>query len=72
MVTLITLVVLLVFSLLAKTGKASVRVIENDFEMRFLAARSVNFWAERNHGQEISLVLCRGVRFLETGMKWES
>ena len=67
------LVVLGLLATWAKTGKASVRVIENDFEMRFLAAGQVNSWqlSATNAGKKISLVaLSEECEVSEAGMKW--
>lgn len=67
------LVVLGLLATWAKTGKASVRVIENDFEMRFLAAGQVDSWhlSETNAGKKISLVaLSEECEVSEAGMRW--
>ncbi len=67
------LVVLGLLSTWAKAGKASVRVIENDFEMRFLAAGQLDFWQldASAAGKKISLVaLSEECVVSETGMKW--
>ncbi len=67
------LVVLGLLATWAKTGKASVRVIENDFEMRFLVAGQVDSWQLNtiNVGKKISLVaLSEECEVSETGMKW--
>lgn len=67
------LVVLGLLATWTKTGKASVRVIENDFEMRFLAAVQVNSWQLKtiDVGKKISLVaLSEECEVSETGMKW--
>ena len=55
------------------TGKAEVRVVENDFEMRFLAAGQINSWqlnaADLN--KKISLVaLSEECEVSEGGMRW--
>ena len=67
------LVVLGLLATWAKTGKACVRVIENDFEMRFLAAGQVDSWhlSETNAGKKISLVaLSEECEVSEAGMRW--
>ena len=67
------LVVLGLLATWAKTGKASVRVIENDFEMRFLVAGQVDSWqlSAVNAGKKISLVaLSEECEVSEAGMKW--
>lgn len=67
------LVVLGLLATWAKTGKASVRVIENDFEMRFLVAGQVDSWQLNtiNVGKKISLVaLSEECEVSEAGMKW--
>lgn len=67
------LVVLGLLATWAKTGKASVRVIENDFEMRFLVAGQVDSWqlSATNVGKKISLVaLSEECEVSEAGMKW--
>lgn len=67
------LVVLGLLATWAKTGKASVRVIENDFEMRFLVAGQVDSWhlSGTNAGKKISLVaLSEECEVSEAGMKW--
>ena len=67
------LVVLGLLATWAKTGKASVRVIENDFEMRFLVAGQVDSWQLNTNdvGKKISLVaLSEECEVSEAGMKW--
>lgn len=67
------LVVLGLLAAWAKTGKAEVRVIENDFEMRFLAAGQVDSWQLNtiDVGKKISLVaLSEECEVSEAGMKW--
>ncbi len=67
------LVVLGLLASWAKTDKASVRVIENDFEMRFLVAGQVDSWqlSATNVGKKISLVaLSEECEVSEAGMKW--
>ena len=67
------LVVLGLLATWAKTGKASVRVIENDFEMRFLVAGQVDSWQLNtiDVGKKISLVaLSEECEVSEAGMKW--
>lgn len=67
------LVVLGLLATWAKTGKASVRVIENDFEMRFLVAGQVDSWQLNTNdvGKKISLVaLSEECEVSEACMKW--
>ena len=67
------LVVLGLLAAWAKTGKAEVRVIENDFEMRLLAAGQVDSWQLNtiDVGKKISLAaLSEECEVSETGMKW--
>ena len=67
------LVVLGLLATWAKTGKASVRVIENDFEMRFLVAGQVDSWQLNtiDVGKKISLVaLSEECEVSEAGMRW--
>ena len=67
------LVVLGLLATWAKTGKAAVRVVENDFEMRFLAAGQVDSWQLNSDdaGKKISLVaLSEECEVSETGMRW--
>lgn len=67
------LVVLGLLATWAKTSKASVRVIENDFEMRFLVAGQVDSWQldASAVGKKISLVaLSEECEVSESGMKW--
>lgn len=67
------LVVLGLLTSWVMTGKAEVRVVENDFEMRFLAAGQINSWqlnaADLN--KKISLVaLSEECEVSEGGMRW--
>lgn len=67
------LVVLGLLATWAKMGKANIRVIENDFEMRFLVAGQVDSWqlSTIDVGKKISLVaLSEECEVSETGMKW--
>ena len=67
------LVVLGLFAAWAKTGKAKVRVVENDFEMRFLAADQIDSWQLNASatGKKISLVaLSEECEVSESGMRW--
>ena len=67
------LVVLGLLATWAKMGKASVRVIENDFEMRLLAAGQSDSWQidASAVGKKISLVaLSEECEVSESGMKW--
>ena len=67
------LVVLGLLATWAKTGKAGVRVVENDFEMRFLAAGQVDSrqLSATDAGKKISLVaLSEECEVSEAGMKW--
>ena len=67
------LVVLGLLATWAKTAKAAVRVVENDFEMRFLAAGQVDSWqlSATDAGKKISLVaLSEECEVSEAGMKW--
>ena len=67
------LVVLGLLATWTKTGKAAVRVVENDFEMRFLAAGQVDSWqlSTTDAGKKISLVaLSEECEVSETGMRW--
>ena len=67
------LVVLGLLAMWAKTGKAKVRVVENDFEMRFLAADQINSWQldASATGKKISLVaLSEECEVSESGMRW--
>ena len=67
------LVVLGLLAAWAKTGKAKVRVIENDFEMRFLAANQIDSWQldASATGKKISLVaLSEECEVSESGMRW--
>ncbi|MBF0925309.1 MAG: thiamine diphosphokinase, partial [Atopobium sp.] len=57
----------------AKMGQAEVRVVENDFEMRFLVAGQVDSWQldASAVGKKISLVaLSEECEVSEAGMKW--
>lgn len=67
------LVVLGLLAAWAKTGKAKVRVVENDFEMRFLAADQIDSWQldASATGKKISLVaLSEECEVSESGMRW--
>ncbi|WP_311409374.1 thiamine diphosphokinase [Lancefieldella parvula] len=67
------LVVLGLLAAWAKTGKAKVRVVENDFEMRFLAADQIDSWQLNASatGKKISLVaLSEECEVSESGMRW--
>lgn len=67
------LVVLGLLATWAKTGQAEVRVVENDFEMRFLAAGQSDSWQldASAVGKKISLVaLSEECEVSESGMKW--
>ena len=67
------LVVLGLLAPWAKTGQAEVRVVENDFEMRFLAAGQSDSWQldASAVGKKISLVaLSEDCEVSESGMKW--
>lgn len=67
------LVVLGLLAAWTKTGKASVRVIENDYEMRFLSAGYFDTWQLNSLavGKKISLVaLSEECEVSEFGMKW--
>ena len=67
------LVVLGLLAAWAKTGKAKVRVVENDFEMRFLAANQIDSWQldASAMGKKISLVaLSEECEVSESGMRW--
>lgn len=67
------LVVLGLLATWAKTGQAEVRVVENDFEMRFLAAGQSDSWQldASSVGKKISLVaLSEECEVSESGMKW--
>ena len=67
------LVVLGLLAAWAKTGKAKVRVVENDFEMRFLAANQIDSWQldASATGKKISLVaLSEECEVSESGMRW--
>lgn len=67
------LVVLGLLATWAKMGQAEVRVVENDFEMRFLVAGQVDSWqlSATNVGKKISLVaLSEECEVSEAGMKW--
>ena len=67
------LVVLGLLAAWAKTGKAKVRVVENDFEMRFLAADQIDSWQLNAFatGKKISLVaLSEECEVSESGMRW--
>lgn len=67
------LVVLGLLATWAKTGKAKVRVVENDFEMRFLAADQIDSWQldASATGKKISLVaLSEECEVSESGMRW--
>ena len=67
------LVVLGLLAAWAKTGKAKVRVVENDFEMRFLAADQIDSWQldAAATGKKISLVaLSEECEVSESGMRW--
>ena len=67
------LVVLGLLATWAKSGQAEVRVVENDFEMRFLAAGQSDSWQldASSVGKKISLVaLSEECEVSETGMKW--
>lgn len=67
------LVVLGLLAAWAKTGKAKVRVVENDFEMRFLVADQIDSWQLNASatGKKISLVaLSEECEVSESGMRW--
>ena len=67
------LVVLGLLATWAKSGKAKVRVVENDFEMRFLAADQIDSWQLNAFatGKKISLVaLSEECEVSESGMRW--
>ena len=67
------LVVLGLLATWAKTGKAKVRVVENDFEMRFLVADQIDSWQLDAFatGKKISLVaLSEECEVSESGMRW--
>ena len=67
------LVVLGLLATWAKTGKAEVRVVEDDFEMRLLAAGKSDFWQldAAAADKKISLVaLSEECEVSEVGMRW--
>ena len=67
------LVVLGLLAAWAKEGKAEIRVVENDFEMRFLAAGKSDFWQLNAPAanKKISLIsLSEECEVSEAGMRW--